>query len=470
MQRVETYILTKNKSKKDFQILVDLCHKSKNLYNAANYIVRQVISNKLENIPEYTDLIKTQTKKIESKKDSLVQTYTQNFISEFDLSKRMSSLNQVDYKSLKAQSSQQIIALLFKNYKSFYKASSDYSKNPSKYKGRPKLPKYKDKDGLSILIFTNQNSSISKDGYLKLSKDFKLKSVRTAIQNKSFKQVRIVPKLDYFKIEIVYEKIEGDYTRQAKLISKKTNNAAIDIGVDNLATVTSDNKNSIPLIVNGRSLKSVNQFYNKALAKLNEIYSKHDIHTGKKLRILNRKREFIINDFMHKASRRIVDYCILNNIGKLFIGHNSGWKQECDMKKRNNQNFVQIPFNKLIQMLQYKCKEIGIEVYLIGETYTSKCSSLDNEVIGKHDAYCGKRQKRGLFRSSKGKLLNADVNGSLNILRCGLKNDFDISNKVFNPQRLKKINELCDIAYFDWQSANRGYVFQPYSSISERNL
>ena len=141
---------------------------------------------------------------------------------------------------------------------------------------------------------------------------------------------------------------------------------------------------------------------------------------------------------MHKASRRIVDYCILNNIGKLFIGHNSGWKQECDMRKQNNQNFVQIPFNKLIQMLQYKCEEIGITVELINEAYTSKCSSLDNEVVGKHDVYCGKREKRGLFRSSKGKLLNADVNGSLNILRCGLKNNFDISNKIFNPHRLKK--------------------------------
>lgn len=465
MQRVETYILTKNKSKKDFYILVDLCHKSKNLYNAANYIVRQVISNKLENISDYADLVRSQSKTYKSKKDGSERTYIQNFISEFDLSKRMSHLNQVDYKSLKAQSSQQIIALLFKNYKAFYNAMADYSKNPSKYHGRPKMPKYKDKNGLNVLIFTNQNSSISKDGYLRLSKDFKLKSVKTTIQNKNFRQVRIVPKLDYFKIEIVYEKIEGEYVQYAKLINKRTNNAAIDIGVDNLATVTSDNKDSIPLIVNGRSLKSVNQFYNKALAKLNETYSRHDVHTGKKLKTLNRKREFVINDFMHKASRRIVDYCILNDIGRLYVGHNSGWKQNCNMSKQNNQNFIQIPFNKLIQMLRYKCEEVGIEVELINEAYTSKCSSLDNEVVGKHDEYCGKRQKRGLFRSSRGKLLNADVNGSLNILRCGLKNDFDISNKVFNPRCLKNMNELCDIAYFDWQSANRGYVFQPYNSL-----
>jgi len=159
-----------------------------------------------------------------------------------------------------------------------------------------------------------------------LSKDLKLKTVRTSIENKNFKQVRIIPKLDYFKIEIVYDKTEGEYIRQAKLTNKKTNNAAIDVGVDNLATITSDNTVSKPLIVNGRSLKSVNQFYNKMLAEINNEYFRHEIHTGKKLKKLNRKREMIMNDYMHKASRRIVDWCILNDIGHLYIGHNSRWK------------------------------------------------------------------------------------------------------------------------------------------------
>lgn len=151
-----------------------------------------------------------------------------------------------------------MISLLFKNYKSFYKASADYFRNPSKYKGKPKMPKYKDKDGLAILIYTNQNSKINKDGHLQLAKDFVLENVKIDIDTKNFKQVRIVPKLDYFQIEIVYNKEEGEYIRQAKLRNKKTNSAAIDIGVDNLATITSDNKDVSPLIVNGRPLKSIN--------------------------------------------------------------------------------------------------------------------------------------------------------------------------------------------------------------------
>lgn len=456
MQRVETYIITKNKSKKDFQILIDLCHKSKNLYNYTNYILRQATCNKLENISEYSDLITTKIKKVKSKSDNTEQTYIQNFISEFELSKRLSNLNQFDYRNLKSQCAQQIIGQVFQNHKSFYKAVAEYFKNKSKFKGRPKLPKYKDKKGLNVLVYTNQCSSISKDGYLKLAKDFKLKSVQTTIENKQFKQVRIVPKLDYFKLEIVYEKTEGDYVRQAKDKNKYLNNAAIDIGVDNLAAITSDNKAAKSLIVNGRSLKSINQFYNKKLAEINQIYSKHNIHTGSKLKSLNRKREFKINDYLHKASRLIVDYCILNDIKTLFIGHNKGWKNECDMSKQNNQNFVQIPFNKLIQMLEYKCEEVGISVQEINEAYTSKCSALDYEVIESHDVYCGQRLKRGFYQSSENKMLNADINGSLNILRLGLRSDFEYSKSIFNPIKIKNVNEICDVAYLDWQPTNRG--------------
>lgn len=221
MQRVETYIIRKSKSKKEYLALVDICHKSKNLYNYVNYILRQCQSNKLENIPEYIDLIKSEEKIVKSKKTNEEKEYIQNFISEFDLSKRLAQTKQFDYTQLKAQTSQQTIALLFKNYKSFYKSISDYYRNPSKYKGKPKLPKYKDKNGLNIVIFTNQCSTIDKNGYLKLSKELTLKSVKTTILKKNFKQVRIIPKLDYFQIEIVYEKMEGDYEKQAKEQNKK---------------------------------------------------------------------------------------------------------------------------------------------------------------------------------------------------------------------------------------------------------
>ena len=143
MQRVETYILRKTKNKKEYLALVDICHKSKNLYNYVNYILRQCQSNKLENISNFSDLIKSEKKIVKSKKTNEDKEYTQNFISEFDLSKRLCQLKQFDYTNLKAQVSQQTIALLFKNYKSFYKSISDYFKDPSKYRGKPKLPNIK---------------------------------------------------------------------------------------------------------------------------------------------------------------------------------------------------------------------------------------------------------------------------------------------------------------------------------------
>ena len=456
MQRVETYILRKTKNKNEYLALVDICHKSKNLYNYVNYVLRQCQTNKLENIFEFKDLIKTE------KKTKNGKIYIQNFISEFDLSKRLSKLKQFDYTNLKAQVSQQTIALVFKNYKSFFKASSDFFKNKSKYKGKPKLPKYKDKNGLNVSIFTNQCSTIDKNGNLKLSKDLILKSVKTDISKQNFKQVRIIPRLDYFQIEIVYEKLEGEYTKQAKRKNKKLNTASIDLGVDNLATITSDNMVQ-PIIVNGRVLKSINHFYNKQLGNINSIYSKHNIHTGKKLKKLNSKRCFKINDYFHKASRRIVDFCINNDVNTLYVGLNKNWKQNCDLGKRNNQKFIQIPYDKLIQKIKYKCEEVGINCVCVNEAYTSKCSFLDNESVEKHEKYLGRRTKRGLFESGNRKKLNADVNGSLNILR---KNNGKIkfSNKIFNPMKIKDVNAICDVAYFKWQPTNICCVFQPNSS------
>ena len=446
MQRTITYILTKNKSKKDFDLLVKLCHNSKNLYNFANYVIRQAFTGKTENIEQFKDLISNE-----------------RFISEFDLSKRLARLNQVDYRSLKTQVSQQVIKQVYKNYKSFFNAIKAYKKNRLKFNGCPKLPKYKDKNGLNVVQFTNQCISFDKkDHYLKLDKQTKIKSIVYSFEDiRNFKQVRIVPKNNYFQIEVVIEKVEGEYTQKAKEANKKTTNIGIDIGVNNLATITSDNPNLQHLIVNGRSLKSINQYYNKQVAKIHQTYSKQEIKIGQKLRKLNMKRTMKINDYFHKASRRIVDYCILNNAKTVYIGHNKGWKQKVDIGKQNNQNFVQIPFNNFIQKLKYKLEEVGIEVQQINEAYSSKCSAIDNETIEHHNKYLGKRIKRGLFESSNKKLINADVNGSLNILRLGLKTNFKICNK-FNPYRLKKLDELSDVSYFSWKEpTDRGCVFQP---------
>lgn len=172
-----------------------------------------------------------------------------------------------------------------------------------------------------------------------------------------------------------------------------------------------------------------------------------------------------ITDYMHKASRRVVDWCIVHDVGNLYVGHNDGWKQNCDMSKKANQNFVQIPFNIFISQLKYKLEEVGISCSIVNEAYSSKCSALDNESVGKHYEYCGKRLKRGLFRSKAGMLVNADVNGSLNILRIGSKNDeINIQRVVLSPTKLKNINEIRDVAYFHWQPADRGSVLEPNDS------
>lgn len=437
MNRVLTYILTEDKSKEDFWLLSKLCHNSKNLYNYTNYIVRQAFAGKPENIKEYKDLI-----------------HDDRFISEYALSGRLAKQKQDDYVSLKAQCSQQVIGQVYQDWKSFFKSIKSYKADNSKFRGCPRLPKYKDKNGLNILTFTNQCCSFDKKSRcLKIGKKQSIACVILPETINSFQQVRIVPKNGYFQIEVIYEKKEGNQNVE----NTKENSIGIDIGVDNHATVTSDNPAIRPIIVNGRCVKSINQFYNKKLAEIKSEYSKHNRKSGRKLRTLSRKRKFKIDDYFHKMSRMLVNWCCKNNIGKVFIGHNPGWKQDANVGKVNNQNFVQIPFERFVQMIKYKCEEVGITVEIVNESYTSKCSALDNEEICKHDVYAGKRIKRGLFKTRTGCVVNADVNGSLNILRRGLGYDFKIGNIVFNPHKIR--HEPGDT--FERKPVGRGSVLDP---------
>ena len=228
-------------------------------------------------------------------------------------------------------------------------------------------------------------------------------------------------------IEIVYDK---DEVNEAVDINRY---ASVDIGVNNLITLIDTamaEEDRPPQIINGRPIKSINQFYNKKRASLQSSMSKIGKKISRALIHLTDWRNERIFDYMHKASRFVVNHCLANNVGQIVIGKNSGWKQEINIGKRNNQNFVSIPFDKLIKQIQYKARSeaerrsgfsqlVGIKVTITAESYTSKCSALDLEAIGKHEdhAYAGKRVKRGLFRSASGLLINADVNGALNILR-----------------------------------------------------
>lgn len=217
----------------------------------------------------------------------------------------------------------------------------------------------------------------------------------------------------------------------------KSNFISIDLGLNNLCSCIS-NVDTNPFIINGRVIKSVNQWYNKEKAKLMSFVG--DKGTSRRINKITLYRNLFIEDKLHKISRYIINFCISNNIGKIIIGLNKEWKQEINIGKRNNQHFVSIPHSKLIDKITYKAKLIGIEVVIHEESYTSKVDHLAFESLNKHDVYIGKRIKRGLFQSSIGKLLNADINGAIGISRKVIGdsciNMIIGSGLAFNPVRV----------------------------------
>ena len=349
-----------------------MCFAAKNLYNYANYITRQefIKNNKWVRYKELRKILKKHE----------------------------------TYKNLPAQTSQQTLRLLDRNWKSFFRAMEEWRRDSSKFNGRPKLPKYKKEDGRSIAIFTNQQCKI-RDGYLTFPKtDLRLKTRIT----ENLREVRIVPKGCVYVVEIVYEKEIAEIKRLPKRI------AGIDLGLNNFVTLV-NNIGIKPIVINGKVIKSINQYFNKKRAEFMSYVGNRGI--SRRIKKLTLKRNNKIKDFMHKTSRFIVNWCKENNIDTLVIGYNSGWKQEIELGKVNNQNFVSISFYDFINMLKYKCEEEGINFILVEESYTSGCSFLDREEINKTSYNPQRRIKRGLFKSNKGILINADVNSAYNIIR-----------------------------------------------------
>lgn len=365
-----------------FNELDNMCFLSKNLYNKGLYIVRQHFFN------------------------------TEKYLNYNTLENILKKSKDVDYYALPTKVSQQILMVLDNNFKSFFKLLE--KKEKGLYKEKVKIPKYLDKDSRNLLIFTSQaiSKKFIKNGIIKLS------NVKHVVKTKVkvVKQVRIIHKGNHIVVEVLYEK-------QSKDIVTNNRYAAIDLGLNNLATISSNVTK--PFIVNGKPLKSINQYYNKVKAdfqsklKNNEKYSK-------RISSLSLKRNNKINDYLHKSSTFIVNYLVSNNISMLIVGHNKEWKQNIKIGKKNNQNFVSIPHSRFKELLKYKCELEGIKYIETEESYTSKCSFLDNEEICKHTSYKGKRIKRGLFKSNDGTLINSDVNGSLNILKKVVGNfDYD---------------------------------------------
>lgn len=316
-----------------------------------------------------------------------------------------------NYRLLKAQCSQQILRTLDKNIKAYCKSIKDWKKHPEKYKAMPRMPQYRKRGGMFNLFYTKQSATI-KDGQMRLTKDLLITIPQWERYSKDvsmFNQIRLIPEREKVKVEIVYEKelVVSDVD--------KSKYASIDLGIDNLATmVTSDGC----IIWSGKHLKSYNRYFNKRLSKLQSIKDLQGIkQSTKRIMALYAKRDKYFEDVFHKVSRQIVDVLVEKKIGTLAVGYNAGWKQNTDMGKRNNQKFVQLPFARLTSYLGYKCKLAGIDFIEHEESYTSKCDALALEEVCKHEYYLGKRVKRGLFRSSVGKIINADQNGALNILR-----------------------------------------------------
>ncbi len=402
-------------------ILSDLCHTSKNLWNESNYVVRQLFTqkdkegNRTGSYMKYSDL------------DYLIKNKSEN------------------YNKLNGAISQQILKILDRSWKSFFEVIKEWKKNPDKFLGRPKLPGYKKKDGEFLLVFTNQQVKI-KDGYLKFPKKLnyfnnKKNRIKTRLDDETnLRKVRIIPKGIVggelqknkvgYTIEIVYN------IEEHQLDLNKDRVIGIDFGLRNIVTI-SNNIGEQPICIKGSVLKSINQFYNKKRSKIQSTYNRQHImcsikdrsiicrKTGPSIQILTENRNRKIKDVMHKYSRYMIDYCIQRNIGTIIMGHNPGQKQEINLGTKTNQNFVQIPEYLLRKMIKYKGEEIGISVIDQEESHTSKCSFLDEESVEHHDSYMGKRTSRGLFRSSTGKIINADVQGGYNIIKKAIPKAFD---------------------------------------------
>lgn len=406
IQQVEKHVI--KKSHPYYNMFCEYTHLAKNLYNHANYLVRN----------EFIDTGKWLRFQ---KLDKLLKE----------------DLEFPDYRNMPAsQSAQQVLRLLEINWKSFFNSIKDWSKNKDKYSGQPKLPKYKPKDGKMVLPLTNQQVKI-KGELLHFPKSFCGFTVKprciTLDNFEKINQVRVVPNGQSFCLEVVYS-----ISVESELRSDNGRYMSIDLGLDNLATVVT-NVGLNPIIVNGKGLKSDNQYYNKKKAHYQSVAKQmnNQYYTNRLYR-LTQKRNLKVEDYLHKASRYIVDLALENQINTIVIGNNKNWKQSSSLGKATNQAFVSIPHQKLIDKICYKAQLCGINVILTEESYTSGTSFLDNELPEKSYYNKQRRVKRGLFVSNEGIKINADVNAAFQIMKKVFPNVFadGIEGVVLHPVRV----------------------------------
>ena len=405
----------KHLSKEDYKTIRELCHTAKNLTNEAIYNVRQYYFTEGEFLK-----------------------YEKNYT----LLK-----NSPNYKALNSNMSQQILKEVDGSFKSFFGLLKLAKQGKYAFKDC-KLPRYLPKNGYATLVIgfvrLNGNKLI-----LPFSNSFKKthKAVEITIPpillDKKVKEIRIIPKAKarFFEIQYIYEAVNI----QRNL--NRNNALALDLGINNLVTAVSSTGNSF--ILDGRRLKSMNQWFNKENARLQSIKDKQQF--GKKRtnrqKAIARERNNKVNDYMNKAARKVIDYCILNDIGTLVAGYNETFQRNSHMGKKNNQNFVMIPYGQLRDKLEYLCEQNGIMFVKQEESYTSKSSFWDKDEIPVYNAdnpkeyrFSGSRVHRGMYQTAGGKYFNADVNGALNIMRKSSVVDLSIlygRGEVDTPIRIR---------------------------------
>ena len=394
---------TEQKHEVDLSILRNLCYHSARLYNVGLYSVRQHYFNTQSYLSYYSNYNNCKTNE--------------------------------NYTILLSDTSQQILRLVDRDMQSFFKLLT--LKKSGKYSNAVRLPKYKKSEELSVFALQGRSCRIQKDGRVAigLTKEFREKygitdrrilfTIPKNIRNVTeFKEIRIIPQYNgkQFSIEFIYE--SNNQTQKAS----GDGYMSIDLGIDNLAACTIFSNSDVQqFLIDGRRLKNINHYYNKKVAQLKSEYSKNknikSDNTKRMLRLMN-GRTNRINDYFNKTVKLLINRCLDNNVTTLVIGYNKCQKQEINIGKVNNQNMVMIPLYKLRQKLQYQCELHGINYCPQEESYTSKASCLDDDFIpiyGDVDAistkFSGKRIHRGLYKSSVGSLLNADINGSVNILK-----------------------------------------------------
>lgn len=406
----------KHLTKKEYNILRELCRTAKNLTNQAIYNIRQHYFQEKQYL-----------------------RYEANY---HELK------NSENYKLLNSNMAQQTLKDVDAMFKSFFALIKLAKQGKYNFK-YIKLPKYLPKNDYSNLIIGQIR--LRKDNILTIpySNTFKKKyeikiqiKIPQILEGKKIKEIQIIPKFNarFFEIQYTYE-------IQEENIQLNINNAlAIDLGVNNLCACVTNTGESF--IIDGRKLKSVNQFFNKQNAKLQSIKDKQNIKRETKQQyLISRKRKNKVDDYINKTCRYIINYCLINDIGTLVIGYNQSFQSKVNLGKKNNQIFTQLPFGKIREKLEYLCKRYNINYILQEESYTSKASFFDNDELPIYNAdnpqtyeFSGKRIKRGLYQTKNNYLFNADCNGALNILRKSKAVDLTVlccRGELDTPKRIR---------------------------------